>query len=193
MRYLNVALAALTLGWSSMGSAATADVSLNDNAARFGYSSYVGSVEGGRSQFEAGLLFNNDGGNALHAGLHVVDLVGAKTPGLQVAIGGRLYYAEADKGSKGTINGGAFALGGELQFHPAQAERLGLAINYHYAPSVVSWNVDNLSEAGVRIEYTLVKNARVYLGYRNLQIKEEDTGRGYKVDKAGHVGLSLDF
>lgn len=187
MRLLIAAMVALSMGWSVQAMAATADISLNNSAARIAYGSFVGSTGGSRTQFDAGLLYNNDSDTVVHTGLHLVDVVAANAPGIQVAIGGRIYYADA--ASQNTL---ALALGGQVRFKVPQAERVGLVLHGHYAPGIVTfWDGKSFSEYGGRIEYSLMNQARIYLGYRNVSV---DFGRkDTSVDKAGHVGLAIDF
>lgn len=188
MRYLIAAVAAASICWSVAGQAATADVSLNDDAARFAFGSYVGNAGGGRTQFDAGLLYNNDSDSVIHTGLHLVDVIAANTSGVQAAIGGRLYYADA--ASTNTL---ALGLGGQLRVTlPQTSNRVALALHGHYAPGIVTfWDGESLSEVGARVEYSLMNQARVYLGYRDLTVKLGK--KHYAVDEAGHIGLAIDF
>lgn len=188
MRYLIAAAVAVSMGWSVAGQAATVDVSLNNDAARFSYGAFVGSAGGGRTQFDAGLLYNNDSDSIIHTGLHLVDVIAAKTPGVQAAIGGRLYYADA--WNQNTL---ALALGGQLRVTiPQTSDRLAVALHGHYAPGIVTfWDGENLSEYGARLEYSLMNQARVYLGYRDVTVKLDR--KHYAVDESGHIGLAIDF
>jgi predicted porin len=45
---------------------------------------------------------------------------------------------------------------------------------------------------GIGVDYQLLKNASMYLGYRNVNVKIED-GPKLTADNGLHVGLRLEF
>ena len=180
-------MAILLAAWSSSALAISADVSIGEDSARFEFGSYVSGLAQGRTQSEIGLLYNTDEDNVFHAGMHVYDIAGTKTPGLQLGIGGRVYAGDV-------INDNVIALGlgAEVLYRPDTANRLGFGASVHYAPDVVSFvDCKRYLESALKVEYSLLPKANVYLGYRRVSGKT-DSGK-FTADDGAHVGVNIQF
>ena len=148
-------------------SAAKFDINLNQDSARFVYSSLIGGSTFGRTEMSAGLLYNEDKNSVWELGLQVIDVAGTKTPGLEVGVGPKLYYFTSDKPD---ASGGAIALGGNLHYKFTQLQRLAISGTLYYAPSITATlDADSFFEAGLPVP---IKSDKEYKGLnRNIKNK----------------------
>ncbi len=167
--------------------AATVDVALSDESARFALSSFVGGFSEGRTIMSSSLFYNTENDGVVSAGLHMIDVVGSKTPGLQVGVGFQAYYSHLTD-----HDGIALALGGVISYRAPQLQRVNFVIHGHHAPSITSYmDSERLSEYGVSIEYSLLPQADIYIGYRKIEV--DDQGLTLEMDDSGHIGLRITF
>lgn len=180
-------LAALLVGASSQAHAVSTDITLSEDTARFSLSYFISGFNEGRALFNASYLYNDDNDHVVDAGLHVIDVVGTKTPGLQIGVGMQAYYANIDKD-----DGLALAIGGDLGYRPPEAKRVHFSLHGHYAPGIVSYiDADRFYEYGVQLGYSLLPQADVFIGYRKIGM-ETDNGK-LIADDGGHLGLRISF
>ena len=183
------ALVLVTL--SASAAAQKIDINLSQDSARFSYISLVGGSTYGRTELNFGLLYNEDDNSALDIGLHVIDVAGSKTPGLEVGVGPRFYYVSLDKPD---ADGAAIALGGHLRYKLPSVPRLALHGSAYYAPSITStMDADNLYEFGFRIAYELLPTADAYIGYRRLRAKFDEGIKSQTIDSGAFFGVRFAF
>lgn len=172
-------------------SAQSLEINLNQDSARFTYSSLVGGSNYGRTELNAGFLYNESDNVLFDLGLQVIDVAGSKTPGLQIGVGPRVYYVDSDEYDG---SGVGVALGGNLRYKLSGAPRMSLAGTAYYAPSITSTlDVESLFELGLRVSYEMLPTANVYLGYRRIRV---DLGKpvGYIIlDKGAIFGMKFTF
>ena len=184
---LRALTAAIICAVAGHANAATVDVALSDENARFALSSFVGGFSDGRTIMNTSLFYNTDNDSILSAGLHMIDVVGSKTPGLQVGVGFQAYYSHLTD-----HDGLALSLGGIVSYRAPKLQRVNFVIHGHHAPSITSYmDSDRLSEYGFSIEYSLLPQADVYIGYRNIEI--DDQNYTLEMDDGGHIGLRITF
>jgi hypothetical protein len=187
MHLRSTLIAALGLCISSNTFAASADIALSEDTAKFSFSSFINGFQHGRTMFNGGYYYNTNEDHVIDLGLHVVDVVGTKTPGLQIGVGGQLYLA--DLANQDAL---ALALGGNISFRPQQLKRINFVADGHYAPGIVSYmDADRFYEYSFRVEYSLLPQADVYVGYRKISM-DSDIGK-ISTDDNGHVGLRISF
>lgn len=180
-------LAALLIGASSQAYAVNADITLSEDTARFSMSYFISGFNDGRSLVNAGYLYNDDSDHIVDVGLHVIDVVGSKTPGLQIGVGIQVYFADIGKD-----DGLALTLGGDIGYRPPQARRMHFSVHGHYAPGIVSYiDAERFYEYGAQIGYSLLPQADIFIGYRKIEMKT-DNGK-LKADDGGHLGLRISF
>jgi len=185
--FLRALFVSVLIGFTSQAHAASAEVNLSEQSAKFALSSFIGGFEHGRTEMNAGYFFNTDGDQVAETGLHVVDVAGTKSPGLQLGIGGQLYYFNLDD-----ADGLALALGGSISFRPPPLKRLNFLLHGHYAPDIVSFlDAERISEVGANIEYSLLPQADVFIGYRKYRM--EASGVNLSTDDDVHIGLRIKF
>lgn len=184
---LRALIAAVICGIASQAHATTVDVALSDDNARFSLSSFVSGFSEGRTIMNTSYFYNTDNDNIVDVGLHMIDVVGSKTPGLQVGVGFQAYYSHLTD-----HKGLALSLGGIISYRAPQLQRVNFVLHGHHAPSITSYmDTDKLSEYGVSIEYSLLPQADVYIGYRSIEITDQDLT--LNMDDSGHIGLRITF
>ena len=167
------------------------NIQLSDTSGRFSYSTEVFGGQYGPIDLETGLFFNQDSDKIFHIGMMVRNDT-LDNP-LVISIGARAYYGDAGHAA-GQIHAkfAAIAIGGELLFIPGNLGGLGLGFHYFVAPSVVSFmDASGFTEYGVRINYSITKQADVSLGYQ--KIKAETNGSTLDIDSSVFFGIGLRF
>lgn len=175
------------LGGMFAGSATAGELNFNvsDEAAKFDYA----SSRSGGSQVDFGLLHNEEGDVYVgHLGLHLVDNAGDESNPFQVGLGGKLAFVDSDFQS-----GSAVALGAFARYNFPTANRFALAGSLHFAPEVIAFNdLTRYVEYDLRAEYEVLRNASIYLGYRNLEVEVEG-GADAELDDGLHFGMRFVF
>ncbi|MAD46872.1 MAG: hypothetical protein CMI02_11115 [Oceanospirillaceae bacterium] len=167
------------------------DISLSDDVARLGYdATQMGS---GLHVSLAG-LYDDDKGEMLSAGLHVVD-VRPSTSNLYIGVGAKLFAYSTDRSDRyDDYSGLALGVGGFFRYSFASAPDVSLAGHAYYAPPVISFaDTDNMIVSDLRLQFSLLPTARVYAGYRYNGIRLEDVDNRYKLGDGAHLGLTIDF
>jgi hypothetical protein len=193
MNRLKGLLGALLIGATSgVAHAEIFDLSVGDNsfrAALYGPLSRIASQSEG--QYDVGVIVRpkrEDDLLIVHAGALLTGDTGMRNFELAAGLGVRGVYIGRDRDS-----GGAVAPGGQLEARFPGYERIGFSIYGYYAPEVLSLGeFDEYYEVGVGVDYQVLKNASVYLGYRNVNVEIED-GPKLTADNGLHVGLRLEF
>ncbi len=84
----------------------------------------------------------------------------------------------------------ALAPGVNVRFSPVQ--RVGIGGHFYYSPDIVTWlDGERYTEWGVRLDYQLLAQAYVYLGYRDIEV--DINGQAVEIDDTGHVGMKIHF
>lgn len=187
-RYLT-ALVLLTA--SATVAAQKLDINLSNDSAQFVYTALIGGSTIGRTEMNAGFLYTEDDVTLFDLGLQVVDLAGSKTPGLEVGVGPKFYYASSDKADASVS---AIALGGQLRYKLPSAPRLAIGASAYYAPHITSTlDADSLFELNTRLSYEVLPTADAYIGYRKIRAKY-DKGKGSEdLDNGIIFGLKFAF
>lgn len=184
-----ILLAILLLGAAGPALAGSAELNLSSDAVKAAFAS---SLTRSGLQFDASYLHNEDKKPQDHdvaaLGLHLVDdAQQGKTP-FTVGIGAKLFMVDVT-----AADGGALGVGGFFRYTLPSYNRFGIGGDLYYAPKVVSFGgQERYSEAAVRLEYEILRNANVYLGYRRIRA-DFDTTNPITVDNGLHFGLRIDF
>ena len=167
--------------------AASVEVALSEDNAKFSLNSYIGGMADGRATMSAGYFYNEDHVDILNLGLHIVDVVGSTTPGLQVGVGVQGYFSDIS-----SHEGAALGLGAIISYRAPQLKRVNFVAHGHYAPGITSYmDTERFSEYGIAIEYSLLPQADIFIGYRDIKVEEEF--REFSIDDSGHLGLRISF
>ncbi|MAR00184.1 MAG: hypothetical protein CMI00_06550 [Oceanospirillaceae bacterium] len=184
-----ILLTTLTMSFPAFVSAGgTLDLSLSDTAARVAWDAT--KVSSGMHVSAAYLHESDDGqdGDMVSGGLHIVDVRQSQSS-LYMGIGGQVYGFVSDD-----YSGGALGVGGFFRYGMPFNRDLALAGYVYYAPPVVSFSdIENMFDADLRLQYSVLKSAHVYAGLRMTSIKLEEQDDRYKFADGLHLGLRLDF
>lgn len=167
----------------------TFDINLNDESAQLLYISPFTSDEGiGGANMEVGMLYTEADDYLGMIGLDIKGEAGSGSPGLIAGVGLRGYGI----GTTGA-DIGAFAIGGLVHYSPPSLSRLGLVTQIYYSPEILTFmDGKHLQSVELRVEYKVLTQAVVYLGYRNIDA-DLDGGGSIDIDDGGHLGLRFMF
>lgn len=184
--YLVKLLALSSLLYSTFATGSTLDLNLNNDAVQIDFSTQITESE---LNLGGGLLHHQDNGDVYYGSVFVADNVN-KQAGILAGIGGRLYYMDADKGD---ASGSALGLGGFINWEIPSVTNLSIRSDFYYAPDVLAFDeVKRYSEFSARVQYRVIEQAWVYVGYRKAEMKP-DGGSAQTFDEGGHLGVMLWF
>lgn len=164
----------------------TLDFSLNNDAVGVDFTTQMTKSE---LNFGAGLLHHQDNGDVYYGSLFVADNVN-KQSGILAGLGGRAYFIDADRTDE---SGTALGLGGFINWEIPSVPNLSLRSDLYYAPDVLSFDeINGYIDFTARIQYRLIEQAWVYLGFRHAEAKTDAPGKT-KLDESGNIGLMLWF
>ncbi|MDQ2068516.1 YfaZ family outer membrane protein [Natronospira bacteriovora] len=165
--------------------ALTVGLNLSDDAAEF---KFARTGRGGMLQTEFNWLHEQDNGDVVSVGLHMVDDANPGGPNLDVGIGGRLMFVDPT----GPLDGVALGVGGYFRYTIPTMNRLGIGGELYHAPSIVSGgDLERYTQWAIRGEYQVLRQANIYIGYRRVR---PDFGGGAVTLESGlHAGLRLNF
>ncbi|WP_455209426.1 YfaZ family outer membrane protein [Kaarinaea lacus] len=166
------------------------DFNLSSESAQVKYATLMGATNYGRTEVGFGFLYHEDKNYLGEVSLLVIDEAGSKSPGLEVGVGVKFYFGQADKPD---VSYSAIGLGGQLRYRAASVPRIVYSGTLFYAPGIVSFqDSDQMYEAGATIEFEVIPTANVYVGYRLIEseIKNRDN---VKIDDNFIIGMRFKF
>jgi hypothetical protein len=186
-----VALSLLTLSTTAM--ADTVDINLRDSSAQFQYISSMGRDALGKTQFHAGILYDNTNNMLGDFGLLVKDELGGNAPGFSVGIGIKGLVARVSRNNSTVSNVSALALGAMIRYSPPMSPRLGIVGQAYLSPNILTFgDADRYIETEARLEYEVIPQAAAYLGYRNIQFGF-NSGSNATLDEGAFIGVRMSF
>ena len=186
--FLSRILALSLLAFITAALADTFDLNLNDSSVQLQYGASMGKDTLGRSELHLGYLYNNDKNSFLELGFRVKDELGSNAPGVTVGFGLKGLYARSQN-----YNASAMAIGGLVRYAPFKNTRFGIGGQVYLSPNIVTFgDADRYIETGVKLDYEVIPQAVVYLGYRKIEFKlSSDTDATF--DEGAVIGLSMSF
>ncbi|HEY0975666.1 MAG TPA: YfaZ family outer membrane protein [Solimonas sp.] len=168
------------------------DFSVGDNSFRLALYGPLSRVfDNAKGQYDVGVIMRperNDDLLVVHTGVLLTGDAGIKSANVAAGLGIRGVYIGRDADS-----GGAVALGGQLEFRFPGYERVGFSVYGYGAPEATSLGqVDKYYEVGVGVDYQVLKDASIYVGYREVRVDIADL-TDVKADDSFHIGLRLNF
>lgn len=190
-------LAGLLASLSSVASASIFDLNINDDSFRIAVGGQLSKMfDVSKGQFDLGVLSKSgeDGDEDLtqaHFGVLLTGDAGAQKADVVAGLGVRFMGADY-----GDVTGGAIGLGGQVEFRIPEFNRLGAVVYGYGAPSATSISdIDRYTEIGASIDYQVIRDASIYVGYRNIRytvdLGTNDTT--VTADTGFHAGLRLNF
>jgi len=190
-RYTTLLAASMMLISTSMVKADALDFNLNNDSVQLLYISPFTSDTGlGGANLEVGVIYTEADDYLGIVGLDIKGEAGSGSPGLVAGVGVRGYGISID-----TVDIGALAIGGLLQYSPPAMNRLSVVGQVFYAPEILTFmDGKHLQSAEFRIEYKILTQATVYLGYRDIDADLDVVGSpSVDIDNGGHLGLRFMF
>jgi len=165
------------------------DINLSDDTAQFRYITPVGFQNSfGGTELDLGFLYTTTEDVMGIVGFQAIDEAGSASPGLRVGVG--------VKGFAGQVNENdvyAVTLGAQARFAPPMFSRFGIFGDVHFAPDVVTFgDTERLLYINTRLEYQVLPQATVYLGYRKIRANISSGGH-VSIDNGGHAGIQFSF
>ncbi|MFC4251465.1 YfaZ family outer membrane protein [Sinimarinibacterium flocculans] len=123
-----------------------------------------------------------------HVGALVTGDAGARSFDSAAGLGLRAVYIGRDDNP-----GGSIAPGGQFEARFPGYERIGFSVYGYYGPEVLTFgDFEEYYEVGTGVDYQVLRDASLYVGYRNINVKVED-GPRITADNGLHVGMRLSF
>lgn len=153
-------------------------------------------------EMEAALLHHEDRGNV--ASVAAMKFGNAGSEGLNAGIGLKLAYVDPDYSPEAVIaifpppsfsspSGIALAVGGKVRYVPADYNRVNVGAYAWFAPDVLTFDkLDKYQEIGVYVGYNVIRDADVFLGYRNVKGGFKSYG-DISIDSGLHIGMRATF
>lgn len=185
-KYIPLFLTLITILFSLSAQAHTVDFHLNNDAVSF---DYTNRLTDSALNLGAGILHHQENGDSYYGSLFVADNIN-KQSNLLAGVGGRLYYINMDSPN---IQGATLSLGGFINYDIPNITNLSVRGDIFYAPDVLSFDdVEKNLDLSVRVQYRIIEQAWVYLGYRHAEVSPV-RGPDQTIDEGGHIGLMLWF
>jgi len=178
------------LAFSSATFADAVDFNLRDSSAQFQYKAAMGGSNLGKAEFDMGVIYNQNSNLLGEAGILVKDDVGGNAPGVSVGVGLKALTARI---ATVNTNASALAMGGFVRFSPPAERRLGFVGQLYFSPNIITFGGANrYIETGVRVEYEVIPQALVYLGYRDVSFSLNNRG-DTTFDSGMNIGVRMSF
>lgn len=188
MNWRAVAMAGL-LGISAGAQANSLSIGLSDDAARFEFQTTYSGLGLNNADLTFGVLYNDDSDWLGGAQLSVFG--DAAAPGSGLHAGAGISLTAGDVGPNGDVL--AIGLGGQVRYVLPQANRFAFRVQGFFAPEITSFqDSEGYSDWALQGEYELTRSARVFLGYRSIEV-DLDSGKDVAVEKGLYGGLQMIF
>ena len=170
------------------------DISLNNNAAAFKYSTGAGALVQGNSDFHIGILYNSSMNTLGDLGMLVKGEEGDSS-GATLAVGAKALVGMIKNYIPGsTQNVASIVIGGELGYAFPAAKQLSVALDYFAGPAITTFgDANRANQWGVHGDYEVSPGTKVYVEYREANFGITSTGKTATVDSGTYVGVKLTF
>ena len=167
------------------------DINLRDTSAQLQYKAAMGGTNMGKTEFSMGAIYTQKNNLLGEAGILVKDDIGGNAPGVSAGVGLKVLSARIKPLN---MNATALALGGMVRYSPPVERRLGFVGQLYLSPNIITFGgADRYFETGARVEYEIIPQAQVYLGYRNISFNLKNTGVNATFDEGVHIGVRMAF
>jgi hypothetical protein len=169
------------------------DISLNNNAAAFSFSTTAGALIQGNSDIHVGMLYNESMNTLVDAGLLVKGDEGDAS-GLSLSVGAKVLVGMIKNYSTQTENVAAIVIGGELAYVFPEAKQLSAAFHYFAGPKITSFgDANRANQWGLSLNYEVGQGTKVYVEYREANFGITTTGQTATLDSGTYLGVKLSF
>lgn len=171
------------------------NVSLNNNAVAFKFSTSAGGSTQGNSELHLGVLYSGDSMNNLaDAGMLVKGEEG-DAGGMSLTVGAKALVGMIKNYTPGTTqNVAAIVLGGELAYAFPAAKQLSAGLFYFAGPKITTFgDASRANQWGLGLAYEASPGTKVYVEYRETNFGITSTGKTATLDSATYTGVNLSF
>jgi len=168
--------------------AASLNIALSNDAARFELQTNYTGLGLNNAELVYSITYNDDNDWLGGARIGVFGDAAAPGSGLHAGAGVSLMLGDANQGEILTVG-----IGGQLRYVFPEANRFALAAQGFVAPEITSFlDSEGYMDWSVQLDYELTREARLFLGYRDIEI---DLENGVEVDlESGFfAGLKIIF
>ena len=173
-------------------SARELDVSLSNDTALLQFATPISYSGYGHTDVDVGFMYTESNDVMILGGVELMGEAGSQAPGLHLGVGVKGYGVSLDSGD----DIGAVALGGKAWYVPPQFNRMGVVGQLYYAPDITTFgDADRFWDVSGRVEYEVLPEAAIYVGYREVQarVDSNNTRQDVDLDKGWHIGLRMSF
>lgn len=163
------------------------DMRISDDAIHANYSV---SNDRGNGQFGAGYFYKNEDQaiNILNLDLHTKGQTAIANLPTTVGIGFQANLFKEDE-----LKGSAIGIGGSARVNIPESPGLSFETALHYAPEVLAFgDSDEFRRFRLQINYRIIENADLSLGYRYLNVGIEDADN-HTFESGAFLGVKLAF
>lgn len=152
---------------------------------------YMGALSNSELNVNIAGMHHQDDRDVLTAGISVVEYVDRES---HIGLGANLYTFDTPE-----IDGNGIALGGFFRQDLGLVPHLGLGAQAYFGPSIVSMDsADDFLDATLRLEYQLIQQANIYVGYRKIKVYLDDETKAKtlsdgNIDSSWILGLRMVF
>ncbi len=186
---LRVSVAALICLYGAEAGAREFDLSLSNDTAMILFATPINYSGSGHTDVNAGLMYTESNDVMIMGGIEMMGEAGSHAPGLHFGVGVKGYGVALDSGA----DVGSVAIGGKGWYVPPKLSRMGLVGQIYFGPDITTFgDADRFWEVSGRIEYEVIPEAAIYVGYREIETRLK-TGMDVALDKGWHIGLRMSF
>ena len=190
---LRATVAALLCVFAFEANAREIDLSLSNDTALIRYATPISYSGAGKTDVDFGLMYTESDDVMILGGIEMMGEAGSHAPGLHFGVGIKGYGVSLDSGD----DIGSITLGAKGWYVPPQINRLGLVAQLYFGPDITTFgDAEKFWDFSGRVEYEVLPEAAVYVGYRNVRARLEKNVSGNKdvdLDKGWHIGVRMSF
>ncbi len=173
---------------SAGAQAASLNVALSSDAARFEFQTASSALGLNNADLTYSITYND--ANDWLGGARLEVLGDAAAPGSGLHAGGGVSAMLGDTDDQSVLTVG---IGGQVRYNFPQANRFAITAQGYFAPKVTSFaDSEGYSDWSVQGEYELTREARLFLGYRDIEVKL-DGHDDVELERGLYGGLKLIF
>jgi predicted porin len=167
------------------------DVSFNNDALAFKYSSAMAALIQGNSDLQFGLLYNDAMNSLADVGLLIKG--DDSDSGMTITVGTSLIAGMIKNYAPGTTqNVESIVIGAELGYIFPVAKQISIAFYYFAGPQITTFgDADRANQWGAHLDYEVNAGTRVYFEYRQTDFRITATGLTATVDSGTYMGVKL--
>jgi hypothetical protein len=176
------------LAFSATALADDFDINMNDTSVQLQYGASMGKDTLGRAALHLGYLYAKEKNSFLDLGFQVKDELGSNAPGVTVGFGLKGLYADSKN-----YSASAMAIGGLVRYAPFNDTRFGIGGLVYLSPNIVTFgDADRYIETGAKLDYEVIPQAVIYLGYRKIEFRLS-SGPDAILNEGAMIGLTMSF